>query len=95
MKKLYFLFFLLIFIFGLILISDFIKYKNNENYIYTTYIVNNGKDIMVKLPSGLGINTKLKEEDTIELISNSKSGLSFYAKEILEYYKWRNKNEKI
>jgi len=57
-------------------------------YFYPTYVVNDGKDIMVKLPCGTGINTNLTKEDLETLISNPLAGISPQcAKEILDYLK--------
>jgi len=72
----------------------FIKLQNNEGeFEYKTYAVNNGKDMMVTLPSGIGINAKMTIKEANYLITIPKAEVSWHAAEIREYILQRDKKQ--
>lgn len=70
----------------IIILAWFISIDLNKKVAYPTYTVNDGRDTMARLPSGIGININMTQKEALELIANPKSGLNLYAEEIIEYF---------
>ncbi len=57
---------------------------------YEPYFVNAGRDVLVKLPSGIGVNATMTRQEAMSLINNPRAGLNYqHGKEILEYISYR------
>ena len=76
-----------IILYGLLVVTlialIFVKHSEVK---YETYEVNGGRDTMVRLPSGMGVNKDTTKETAESLINNPRAGIEWQeGKEMLEY----------